>query len=245
MQQQTAAGGRVGVQERALLRDRAMKATSMSSIWLRAYRSVTDLMENCRGNSAVEFAIIVPVMLVMFFGTIELSSGVAVDRKTTLVARTLSDLTSQASNITSLPIAPNVTDSYIQNVFTSAIAILQPYPAAPATAMVSEIYVDKNLKATIQWSKAATFTAGATQATLVTSSRNTNDVVTSLVPSQLLVKQTYLVLSEVNYTYTPAVGYVMKVPITLKDSAYTRPRQFSCLTYTTLSTIPANTCPTP
>ena len=45
--------------------------------------------------AAVEFALIVPLMLVLFFGTVEFSSGVAVDRKVTLVARTLSDLTSQ------------------------------------------------------------------------------------------------------------------------------------------------------
>jgi Flp pilus assembly protein TadG len=214
----------------------------MSSIWLRAGRSVVDLIENCRGNSAVEFAVIVPIMLVMFFGTIELSSGVAVDRKTTLVARTLSDLTSQSSS-------QPLTDTYLQNVFTSAIAILQPYLAPPATATISQIYVDKNLKATIQWSRAATFGAGATQATLVTSSRSANDVVTSLVPAGLLVKQTYLVLSEVKYIYTPTVGYVMKTAITLQDSAYTRPRQFSCLTYPTNSAIPVITsppsCPTP
>jgi Flp pilus assembly protein TadG len=221
-----------------------MKATSTSSIWLRVRRSAVDLMENCRGNSAVEFAVIVPIMLVMFFGTIELSSGVAVDRKTTLVARTLSDLTSQLPP--TLPsTAPNVTDSYIQNVFTAAIAIFQPYAAPTATATISQIYVDKNLKATIQWSKAATFGAGATQATLASSSRSANDVVTTLVPAGLLVKQTYLVLSEVSYVYTPAVGYVMKTGITLKDSAYTRPRQFSCLTYTAVSAIPLNTCPTP
>ena len=223
-----------------------MKATSISSIWLRARRSVVDLTVNRRGNAAVEFSVIVPVMLVMFFGTIELSSGVAVDRKTTLVARTLSDLTSQLANLSAASTtAPNVTDAYIQNVFTSAIAILQPYQAVPATATVSEIYVDSTQKATIQWSKAASYTAGATQATLVTSTRHVNDVVTSLVPSQLLVKKTYLVLSEVNYVYTPTVGYVMKVPITLKDTAYTRPRQFSCLTYSAVSAIPTNTCPTP
>jgi hypothetical protein len=76
-----------------------------------------------------------------------------------------------------------------------------------------------------------------------------------LLPPGLLVKQTYLVLSEVNYTYTPAVGYVMKAAITLKDSAYTRPRQFSCLFYQTFAppyVSPFNTpvvtppgCPTP
>ena len=51
------------------------------------------------GIAATEFAVIVPIMLVMFFGTVEFSSGVAVDRKVTLMARTLSDLTSQSTAV--------------------------------------------------------------------------------------------------------------------------------------------------
>jgi len=220
-----------------------MKAMSMSSIWLRAHRSVADFIENRRGNSAVEFAVIVPIMLVMFFGTIEFSSGVAVDRKMSLVARTLSDVTSQST------VQP-VTDSYIQNVFTASMSILYPYSPTPTTATVSQIYVDTTGKATIQWSMAATIASSvATQATLVASNRHPNDVVTSIVPPQLLVKQTYLIFSEASYLYTPAVGYVMKAAITLQDSAYSRPRQFTCLTYPTASAIPVitppSTCPTP
>ena len=48
--------------------------------------------QRCRGG---RIRMIVPLMLVLFFGTVEFSSGVAVDRKVTLMARTLSDLTSQ------------------------------------------------------------------------------------------------------------------------------------------------------
>ena len=77
-------------------------------------RSARDLARDRRGIAATEFAVIVPLMLVMFFGTVEFSSGVAVDRKVTLIARTLSDLTSQALN--------NVNDAYLQNVFTASIA---------------------------------------------------------------------------------------------------------------------------
>jgi general stress protein CsbA len=83
------------------------------------------------GIAATEFAVIVPIMLVMFFGKVEFSSGVAVDREVTLVARTLSDLTSQSSTA--------VDDNYLQNVFTAGIAILSPYSATPAQATLSEI----------------------------------------------------------------------------------------------------------
>src|SRR6267143_6258649 len=98
-----------------------MKKMSMSPIWLRLRRCAVDLLEDRSGIAATEFAVIVPVMLVMFFGTVEFSSGVAVDRKVTLMARTLSDLTSQALN--------SVNDTYLQNAFTASIAIVTPYPA--------------------------------------------------------------------------------------------------------------------
>ena len=209
-----------------------MKATSMPRIWLRARLSVASLLRDRSGVAATEFAVIVPIMLVMFFGTVEFSSGVAVDRKVTLVARTLSDLTSQS--------AVAVDNNYLQNVFTASIAILTPYSPTPTKATLSEIYVDSNKIATIKWSKAATIASGATQATLTASSRNAGDIIT--LPPALLVKQTYLIFSEVSYLYTPTVGYVMaKAGVTLSDVAYTRPRQVTCVIYIT---VPAG-CPTP
>jgi len=211
-----------------------MKA--VSKMWLRARRSAHDMLEDCSAIAATEFAVIVPLMLVMLFGTVEFSSGVAVDRKVTLIARTLSDLTSQAGP--SNPNAPyaGVDDNALQNAFTASIAIIQPYAQTPLNLQLSEIYVDSNLVAKVQWSKAAIIGAGATQATLTGSTRSPGDVVTSMIPTALLIKQTYLILSEVKYLYTPlGIGYVMKSNITLSDVAYSRPRQVFCVVYTTPS----------
>src|SRR4030088_2476740 len=106
-----------------------MKATSLSKIWRRARLSVASLLHDQAGIAATEFAVIVPIMLVMFFGTVEFSSGVAVDRKVTLIARTLSDLTSQspptAPNSPLVP-APNspsaaVDDNSLLNIFNASI----------------------------------------------------------------------------------------------------------------------------
>lgn len=213
----------------------------MSRVWLRMRLAAARLVSDSSAIAATEFAVIVPIMLVMFFGTVEFSSGVAVNRKVTLVARTLSDLTSQSPPATTTQMYSTVNDTYLQNVFTASIAVLQPYVATPTQATVSEVYVDINKIATIQWSKAATIAAGASQATLTTSAHNAGDVVT--LPSTLLVKQTYLIYSEVRYLYTPTVGYVMgKAGVTLSDVSYTRPRQVACIVY---NAVPATTCPTP
>jgi len=225
----------------------------MSGVWRRLRSAPTRLFKDTRGLAATEFAFIVPFMLVMFFGTVEISSGVAVDRKVTLVARTLSDLLSQAGPPP--PPAPvssyaPADDTYLQNVFTAGIAILTPYCAVPATLQLTEIYVDKNQVAKVQWSKAASVpTCNATQVTLTTSTRSAGDTIT--IPPTLLVKQTYLIFSEVSYNYTPVgIGYVMKSNVILSDVSYTRPRQVVCVIYNNLPVAlpsppgsPANPCP--
>jgi hypothetical protein len=63
------------------------------------------------------------------------------------------------------------------------------------------------------------------------------------VPPTLLVKQTYVILSEVGYLYVPTIGYVMaKSGVNLTDVSYTRPRQVACVTY---NGVPTLDCPTP
>jgi Flp pilus assembly protein TadG len=186
--------------------------------------AVADLARDRRGLAAVEFALIVPLMLVLFFGTVEFSSGVAVDRKVTLVARTLSDLTSQA--------LASISDTDLKNFFASSASILTPYSVPPTQPTISEVYIDDKKVAKVQWSKSATIAmvSGAPQATLQNSLRKKGDTVT--VPGGLLVPNSYLIWSEVSYTYKPTIGYVMgKAGITLKNESYTRPRQSTCVDY--------------
>jgi Flp pilus assembly protein TadG len=201
-----------------------MKTISTSPILLRARRCAVNMLGDSSGVAATEFAVIVPLMLAMFFGTVEFSSGVAVDRKVTLVARALSDLTSQSLSTTS--------DTELQNIFAASSAILSPYSVTPIQPTISEIYVDASKVAKIQWSKSATLSlvSGAPKAVLKNSTRSKGDVVT--IPPGLQVAGTYLIFSEIDYQYVPAVGYVMnKLGVTLHDVTYTRPRQSACVDY--------------
>jgi Flp pilus assembly protein TadG len=191
-----------------------MKAKSILRIWHETRRSAADLIADRSGLAAIEFAFILPVMLVMFFGTIEFSTAIAIDRKVTLMARTLSDLTSQATN---------VADSDLTNFFAASTGIMTPYPTTTLGSTITELFVDPNtLAARVQWSKGS---APLTVGTTVT------------IPSSLAIAGTYLILSQVSYTYVPTVGYVMaKAGISMSDFAYTRPRQSICVTYPTAAT---------
>lgn len=194
----------------------------ISKIWRRARLSIRGLIADSRGIAAIEFAMILPIMMVMFFGTLEFSSGVAVDRKVTLMARTLSDLTSQATS---------VADTDLTNFFAANLAIMTPYDPTPVKATITELYVDPStLKARVQWSK-GTFPLGV--GTVV------------IIPTQLAVGGSYLIYSKVSYLYVPTVGYLMaKAGINLTDVAYTRPRQSVCVVYPTPTSGTTSPCPT-
>ena len=181
----------------------------MMRIWLRMRRLVVELRGDKNGVAAVEFAFLIPMMLVLFFGTNEFASGVAVDRKVTLMARTLSDLTSQNTS---------VTDTQLTNFFNAANSMMTPYSATPVKATITELYIDPTtLQAKVQWSKGAAARGSGT---------------TVSIPTALQIGGTYLIYSEVSYLYVPAVGYVMAHSgITLSDFTYTRPRQSTCVLY--------------
>ena len=101
----------------------------MSTIWLRMRRRAFELPGNNCGVAAVEFAMIIPIMAALLIGTNEFAAGVAVDRKVTIMARTLSDLTSQNTG---------VTDTQLTNFFNASKAIMTPYSSAEIKGKITE-----------------------------------------------------------------------------------------------------------
>lgn len=52
-----------------------------------------------RGIAAVEFALIAPIMVLMLFGSTELTQAITIDRKVTIAASTIADLVTQGSTL--------------------------------------------------------------------------------------------------------------------------------------------------
>jgi Flp pilus assembly protein TadG len=184
---------------------------------------VRDLLSDRSGLAAVEFAMIFPIMVVLYFGVVEFSSAIAVDRKATQVARTLSDLTSQSMS---------VADTDIKSFGEAAKAIMTPYPPSPLVSSITEVYIDKvSGVARVQWSKGLTIGPTGDVSIAAAAPHNAGDVVT-LPLSLVAAKGTFVIWSEVSYKYTPAIGIMMaQTGITFRDVAYTRPRLVLCVTY--------------
>src|SRR5436189_1298081 len=80
---------------------RPLPPAAESRVMKMVYRSlslqIARLRRDQAGVSAVEFAMLLPLMLTLYLGAVEISQGVAIDRKVTLTAHTVADLASQVA----------------------------------------------------------------------------------------------------------------------------------------------------
>lgn len=97
------------------------------------------------GVAAIEFAMIVPILLLMLFGITDVANYFAVDRKVSQVAQMASDLTSRYTS---------VQESDVANFFTIAGAMVTPYDKNQLKTTIHQIYLDPSSKtAKVVWSR--------------------------------------------------------------------------------------------
>ena len=173
---------------------RPMRSTVMRSNILRR------LAGDRRGVSAVEFALVAPVMIGLYFGVVETSDGVGADRKVSLTTAALANLTAQVSTI-------STTD--MTNILDASSAIIAPYDKSKLKITVTCISIDSSKRATVKWSVTRNGAANTGSVTL---------------PAALAVASTQLILAEASYAYTPTVGYNITGTINLSDKMYMSPR---------------------
>ncbi len=185
--------------------------TGTASRFPRAFRrSLTRFARGTDGLAAVEFAAILPVMMLMYLGMTEVGQGVTADRKLTLLARSLGDLTAQASTIDNIEVA---------NIFNAAGSVIYPYDAVNSTMVISSIVIDGTGKATVCWSDGKNV-----------ASRPKGQVLT--LPAGVNTPSTSLIMAEAKYSYTPTIGYVVTGTLNLNETVYMRPRLVAQVTRT-------------
>jgi Flp pilus assembly protein TadG len=175
---------------------------SVSSFMGSIERRLRRLIGDERGVSAVEFALLLPLMLTLYLGAVEVSQGIGANRKVTLTARTIGDLVSQVSSIG---------NSDMTNALNASSAVMAPFPVGNLKVTVTSVTIDATGKATVDWSDTLNGTA-----------RTKGSTVT--LPTALNVANTSLIWSEVQYSYKPVIGYVVSGTLTLRDQIYMRPR---------------------
>ncbi len=163
-----------------------------------------------RGVSAVEFAIILPFMAILYLGGTAVTQGIIIKRKVVLVTHTVGDLVARDNNIT---------NAEVTAIFDAAKAVFAPYGWSTLLKVkVSSINIDAAGAAKVGWGEALQDTA-----------RAPNSSVT--LPAGLNAPNTSIIWTEVSYVYTPPVGGTFTGgALTLTDQLYIRPRLVTTVT---------------
>jgi Flp pilus assembly protein TadG len=174
-------------------------------------RRFGELARDQRGVSAVEFALLLPLMVTLYLGTVEISQGISADRKVTLTTRTVADLISQVSALN---------NAGMNDILNASASVMAPFSTTGLKVTVSSVTVDANSKATVDWSDTLNGTA-----------RSKGSTVT--LPTALTIPNSTVIWSEAEYLYKPTIGYIITGTLTLKDKLYMAPRISSSISRTT------------
>ncbi len=120
-----------------------MRKSFIGHIISKARNGLAALARDTHGVSAVEFALILPVMITMYIAMVEFSDALTVDRRVTAVASAASDLTAQTEEVTA---------SSMDDIFTAATSIMLPYSAKPISIVLTSVVADSKNDTTVGWS---------------------------------------------------------------------------------------------
>jgi len=181
-------------------------------------------------TAAVEFAMVLPVMLTTYLGSVEVGGGVTADRKLANLSLTLANLTARASGAQQ--------DSDLNGIFNAAAAVLAPYDYTQAGMVVSSIVFDaaNPPNAFVVWS-----TASGPGATALTPSCTTNLSV-AVVPASIRTANGSVILAQAKFPYKPAIGYVVTGTINLTETNFMVPRNMTSVPRTNSSNVTYATC---
>jgi Flp pilus assembly protein TadG len=162
------------------------------------------------GVSAIEFALILPAMVAMFFGIGEVSSYMQAVSRMTKVASTVADLVAQDTA---------VNDAELEDIFNCANAIMAPFNPADGWVRVTSVRANAAGVTTVVWSEGRGI-----------SGRGPGSAVA--VPGGIVPPNSSVIMTEVSYTYTSTYGMFLTSGVTSTDEFYARPRRSVEVAYT-------------
>lgn len=171
---------------------------------LRTVLKRLNLFARCRrGLAAVEFALILPIMLPMLYGMVEIGNVYLLDRKVTRASMVGADLVAQAETITTAELG-DVMDAMDQ--------IIMPFASGSRSIVVTAVWHDPvDDRAEVDWSVARNATPDTA-----------GNAYTTLPGNLITTGQSVIVVTYV-YNYTPSLAHFVG-SLTITDHSYLRPR---------------------
>jgi Flp pilus assembly protein TadG len=174
---------------------------------------------NKDGTAAAEFAMLLPVLITLFFGVVETSMALLCRADISIMASTAADLISQANILSKAD---------LQNVYDAAGTVLYPYydpsktGSAKPTIRLTSIVYDTVSKSTTAGKVAWTCTQSGS-GTLTPATRSIDTTVT--LPQALMTTGGSVIIAEIAYNYSSPTTKMVAATINFTNNFYTKPRR--------------------
>ena len=131
-----------------------------------------------RGVGAIEFAILVPVLLLLYLGAFQTTLALSTAKRASRASGAIADIVTQQ---------PSVTKSFLATMPYAAGAIFAPYSTTGLTLKITGITIDASNKATVTWSWAQDGSKPYTTGSTVTVPTDLNKATSFLVRTELAI----------------------------------------------------------
>ena len=170
-------------------------------------QSIGLLLRCQRGTSATEFALLLPILIFLFFGLLEVSDAMTVNRKVAISSNTMADLTAQST-------ALSHTD--VDGLLEGVLSILEPADTTTLEIdLVSVVWDSATSKPVVHWSRDedgnTPYTAGVEY--------------TGLDDTTILDASASLIVVEMSYSFTSSLSNkILGSPISFTQKSIRWPR---------------------
>ena len=166
-------------------------------------RLLRAFLKSQRGVAVVEFAIILPMMAMLFLGTFEASRAVRAKMKASNAAQTIADLIAAQNSVSSADLV---------NYCNGAKAVMAPFSGTTLKAAIASV-----TNGVVDWHDESCGGASAIASpTSIATSLNNG------AGNSVIIVQT-------TYTYSSLLVYVLPASITMTQTAFGRPRNIDTI----------------
>jgi len=165
------------------------------------------LIDDESGVSAIEFAFIAPILVLLYWGLAEITMAMMAERRASHSASAVGDLLAQQQ--------ASITSAGVDQMLNIGVTSMQPFATGTLSLRVTSVQANATGSPQVVWSKAqgpglSKLGAGATVAGF---------------PTGLLAADEAVIMSEVKYTYNTPTMKVINRTLTFEDVFYLRPRR--------------------
>jgi Flp pilus assembly protein TadG len=180
------------------------RAADLLHARLRRFRA-DRLRQDEDGVALVEFALILPLLLLALLGSVDVTRAMMADRKLSTMASSVGDLVAREEGMT---------ETTMTQIFDAVTPLMTPFSANLADIRVTSLRVEESggeRQARVRWSRGRNMTDLAEDAVVA-------------VPEELLQNTLGLIFVEGAYNYQPLFGLVISEPIRFSEEFYFVPR---------------------